>query len=250
MSTSVAGRDVIGRESVPPAEAIGHGDARRAEIDVDTYRGTRRRAGHARGPRRAKVRASFYFTLGPDRSGWRPGVFRKPVPEEDAADQRAKMYGFRTMLYGTLLPAPLIGARCTAEVKACLDAGHEVGLHAWTTSRGRTGSTGCAREVRTTSGAAWRVRADLRDARPRLAAPAWFLDRRRVRGARRLGFDYISVSRGPQAPFVRSCAGAARDDRGPDDAPDARRDARRRRDDAENFNERLLARYDPRRPRC
>jgi peptidoglycan/xylan/chitin deacetylase (PgdA/CDA1 family) len=41
------------------------------------------------------------------------------------------MYGFRTALYGTLLPAPLMGERGRAVVRRARDEGHEVGIHAW-----------------------------------------------------------------------------------------------------------------------
>jgi hypothetical protein len=38
-------------------------------------------------------------------------------------------YGLRTLLYGTLLPAPDIGARAGGEMRATRDAGFEVGIH-------------------------------------------------------------------------------------------------------------------------
>src|SRR5262249_16050752 len=41
------------------------------------------------------------------------------------------LYGFPTALYGTLLPAPMIGERCAAEIRSVAEAGHETGVHAW-----------------------------------------------------------------------------------------------------------------------
>jgi peptidoglycan/xylan/chitin deacetylase (PgdA/CDA1 family) len=112
------------------------GTARLAlKVDVDTYHGTREGI-----PRlltlfaRYDIRATFFFSLGPDNTGkaikriFTKGFFRKVMSASPAAS-----YGIRTMLYGTLLPAPDIGTRRDAveamrRVKA---AGHEIGIHAW-----------------------------------------------------------------------------------------------------------------------
>ena len=104
------------------------------KIDVDTYRGTREGV-----PRmledlaRAGVRASFFFSLGPDRSGLavlrlfrKRGFLRKMLRTGPV-----RMYGLRTMFYGTILPAPMIGRLCEDGIRAAAEAGHEVGLHAW-----------------------------------------------------------------------------------------------------------------------
>ncbi len=41
------------------------------------------------------------------------------------------LYGLKTALYGTLLPAPLIGERCASVIASVAKAGHETGVHAW-----------------------------------------------------------------------------------------------------------------------
>ena len=41
------------------------------------------------------------------------------------------LYGIRTALSGTLLPAPVIGERCAAAMASVAAAGHETGVHAW-----------------------------------------------------------------------------------------------------------------------
>ena len=104
------------------------------KVDCDTFLGTR--AGlpnllRALGARR--IRATFFFTLGPDRSGraimrvfTRKGFLRKML-----RSHALSMYGPRTALYGTLLPAPMIGSRLEASIAAVGEAGHEVGVHAW-----------------------------------------------------------------------------------------------------------------------
>ena len=82
---------------------------------------------------RRGIHATFFFTLGPDRSGvavrrvfTRPGFLRKMWKS-----RAASLYGFPTILYGTLLPAPPIGERCAREIRSVAEAGHETGVHGW-----------------------------------------------------------------------------------------------------------------------
>jgi peptidoglycan/xylan/chitin deacetylase (PgdA/CDA1 family) len=103
------------------------------KIDVDTYRGTREGvpnlvrmlSAHGAG-------ATFLFSLGPDHTGWamrralRPGFFQK-VSRTSVVEH----YGFRTLMYGVLLPGPDIGAKAAAEMRAARDAGFECGIHTW-----------------------------------------------------------------------------------------------------------------------
>lgn len=104
------------------------------KVDCDTYVGTREGI-----PRLLEtfavrgIRATFYFTLGPDRSGvaarrvfTQPGFLRKMLKS-----RAASLYGFPTVLYGTLLPAPRIGERCEAQMRSCRLAGHDTGVHGW-----------------------------------------------------------------------------------------------------------------------
>jgi len=79
------------------------------------------------------VKASFFLALGPDNSGralFR--VFRQQGFLEKMWRTRAPaLYGFKTMCYGTLLPAPLIGAAAPHLLPQLSAAGHEVGLHGY-----------------------------------------------------------------------------------------------------------------------
>ena len=43
----------------------------------------------------------------------------------------ASLYGPKTMMYGTLLPSPMIGKKLTDEIRSVGKAGHEVGVHGW-----------------------------------------------------------------------------------------------------------------------
>lgn len=81
----------------------------------------------------AGVKASFFLALGPDNSGkaiFR--VFRQPGFLQKMLRTRAPaMYSLRTMFYGTLLPAPLIGAAAPEVAGRIAAGGHEVGLHGY-----------------------------------------------------------------------------------------------------------------------
>ena len=60
-----------------------------------------------------RIRASFFFSFGPDRSGRAVArVFTKPgFLSKMIRSRAASLYGFPTVIYGTLLPAPMIGKR-------------------------------------------------------------------------------------------------------------------------------------------
>jgi undecaprenyl phosphate-alpha-L-ara4FN deformylase len=104
------------------------------KVDCDSYEGTRRGVPNLlRLFDRLGIRASFFFTLGPDRSGVavRRVLTRKGFLRKMLRSRALTMYPPRTLLYGTLLPAPRIGSRLAAELRSVAAAGHEVGVHAW-----------------------------------------------------------------------------------------------------------------------
>lgn len=104
------------------------------KVDCDTFEGTKTGiAALLRLFDRLNIRASFFFTLGPDRSGrairrifTQKGFLKKMLRSNAVA-----LYGPKTLFYGTLLPAPLIGKRLQAEIRSVAEAGHEVGVHGW-----------------------------------------------------------------------------------------------------------------------
>ncbi|MEO8190358.1 MAG: polysaccharide deacetylase family protein [Acidobacteriota bacterium] len=118
--------------SPPPADPAPRRVA--LKVDCDTLVGTREGIPALLDVfARRGIRATFYFTLGPDRSGvaarrvfTRRGFLRKMWKS-----RAASLYGFPTMLYGTLLPAPPIGERYAREIRSVADAGHETGVHGW-----------------------------------------------------------------------------------------------------------------------
>src|SRR6185369_5720657 len=83
------------------------------KVDVDTDRGTREGVPNLLADLQAfNAPACFLFSLGPDQTGraitrvFRPGFFKKV-----SRTSVVQIYGVRTLLNGTLLPAPHIGRR-------------------------------------------------------------------------------------------------------------------------------------------
>lgn len=104
------------------------------KIDVDTYAGTRDGV-----PRLLDildsfgVKGTFYFSMGPDNSGkairrifTRKGFLRKML-----RTKAPSAYGLKTMLYGTLLPAPMIASSFPDVLCETGRRGHETGVHCW-----------------------------------------------------------------------------------------------------------------------
>jgi len=104
------------------------------KVDVDTHDGMRDGVPSlldAFG--RAGVRATFLLSFGPDNAGkaiW--NVFtKKGFLKKMVRSGAPSLYGVRTMLSGTLLPARPIAVHFPEIVKRIEAEGHEVGIHAW-----------------------------------------------------------------------------------------------------------------------
>ena len=163
------------------------------KIDADTYRGTLSGV-----PtliellQRHDALATFFFSLGPDRSGL-----------DKRADSLRRYYGLGTRLRGRLLPCPNIGSRCAETMRRASEAGFEVGIHAWD-------RVGWEQRVQLADNQ-W-IESEMAKARARFeeifAQPAkahgaagWRMNRHALRLTQRLGFDYASDSRGSH-PFI------------------------------------------------
>ena len=175
------------------------------KIDVDTYRGTREGV-----PRlvetlqRHNAQATFFFSLGPDHTGraikrvFRPGFIGK-VSRTSVVEH----YGIKTLLYGTLLPAPDIGNKCAGIMRSVRDAGFETGIHCYDHIRWQ--------DYVANKDAEW-TRRELQLAVDRYteifgeaphchAAAGWQMNRHALRLMQHLGFEYSSDTRGAQ-PFI------------------------------------------------
>jgi undecaprenyl phosphate-alpha-L-ara4FN deformylase len=179
------------------------------KVDVDTLRGTREGV-----PRllellqRHGVHATFLFSLGPDHTGRAiRRVFRKGFVGKVHRTSVVRHYGVRTLLYGTLLPAPDIARRATSVLRRVRGEGHETGIHCWDHIRWQDGVA--------TADAEW-TRREMQRACDRFVevfkepptthgAAGWQMNAHALRLTQQLCFDYCSDGRGayPHLPVWR-----------------------------------------------
>ncbi len=102
-------------------------------VDVDTRRGLEEGVPRLLALfRRTGTRASFFVTMGPDRSGL--AIRRALRPSFLAKMWRTnplRLYGLRTLLSGTLLPPRPVGAGLPGLLREIAAEGHEVAPHGW-----------------------------------------------------------------------------------------------------------------------
>jgi peptidoglycan/xylan/chitin deacetylase (PgdA/CDA1 family) len=169
-------------------------------VDVDTRRGLREGV-----PRLLElfrgldVRASFFITMGPDRSGvairraWRPSFLLKMLRTNPF-----RLYGIRTLLSGTVLPAQPVGAGAPTLLRDVVAEGHEVAPHGWdhVTWQDRIDRLSVD-ALRADLTAAARAFEDALGIRPSAsAAPGWRTNLRALTVQEEMGFHYASDVRG------------------------------------------------------
>ena len=170
------------------------------KIDVDTYRGTREGVPCLVDMLKQKnAQATFFFTLGPDHTGRAlMRVFRPGFIGQLSRASVLEHYGLKTLLYGTLLPAPDIGRSCAAILRSVRDAGFETGVHCYDRVRWQGYVAG--------KNAKWTHR-EMQRAVDRYteifgvpptahAAAGWQMSRQALRLTQRFGFNYSSDTRG------------------------------------------------------
>ena len=175
------------------------------KIDVDTYRGTREGVMPLVSLlQEMGAQATFLFSLGRDHTGWaikrafKPG-FMKKVSRTSVLEH----YGLKTLLYGTLLPAPNIGRRCGSIMRKVAEEGFETGIHTWDHVKWQNNVAD--------GDAAW-TRREMESAVERFqdifeepahvhGAAGWQMNPHAFRLTQRLGFRYASDTRGT-CPFI------------------------------------------------
>ncbi len=175
------------------------------KIDVDTDRGTLEGV-----PRlaslfeRLNVRATFLFSLGPDQTGRAvKRAFRRGFMGKVRRTSVLKHYGLKTLLYGTLLPAPHIARRRGSIMRDVESRGFEVGVHTynhikWQDTVARADEPWTRRELTL-------ARDEFAQVFSRLpvmhGAAGWQVNRYVPELERQLGFQYASDGRG-SGPFM------------------------------------------------
>ena len=181
------------------------------KVDVDTLRGTREGV-----PRLAAlfkkhgVRATFYFSVGPDHTGRAMRrVFRKGFARKVARTSVLKHYGLKTLMYGVLLPGPDIGRHAREAMRRVHDAGFEVGLHTYDHVRWQDHVADADEPwTRTELGRGVEAFERVFGFPPQShAAAGWQINQHALELEREFGFKYASDTRGAEAFFPLLAAG-------------------------------------------
>jgi undecaprenyl phosphate-alpha-L-ara4FN deformylase len=180
------------------------------KIDVDTYQGMKQGVPRLlQTLKEYQVKGTFFLSIGPDNSGRailqliKNPLFLQKMMRTNAAS----LYGWRTALYGTLLPAPMIALAFPDIVREIIDAGHEVQFHAWDHRRWQDELPEKSEKwIRDWFAKGMAGFAQLTGNQPTaFGAPSWLIDDRVLAIIKEYKFDYISCTRA-KAPFIHEGA--------------------------------------------
>ena len=155
------------------------------------------------------IKASFFFSMGPDNSGKAiRRIFRKGFLAKMLRTKAPSTYGFKTLLYGTLLKAPMIVASNPDILRRAVNEGHDCGIHCWDHVLWQDCLLKLSREeIRAELDKAVKLFSDIVGMLPRsCAAPGWQISGDSLAVQDELGLDYSSDVRGA-APFTPSMNG-------------------------------------------
>jgi undecaprenyl phosphate-alpha-L-ara4FN deformylase len=182
------------------------------KIDVDTYWGMKNGVPSLlQTLKEFNLKGTFFLSIGPDNSGRaalqliKNPLFLKKMMRTNAA----ALYGWKTALYGTLLPAPMIALSFPGIVNDIIAAGHEVQFHAWDHRRWQDElSHKSERWITDWFNKGITGFEKLTGNKPTaFGAPSWVIDDRVLAIVKEYKFDYLSCTRA-NAPFIHEIAEA------------------------------------------
>ncbi len=174
------------------------------KVDIDTFHGMQNLPRITGVLEKRGIRASFFISFGPDRSGLAIVQLLRPrFAFKMLRTGAPSMYGWRTALYGTLLKAPMIGCAFPERIRELGELGHETACHAWDHRLWQDWlpfmSMG---SVRKWLGSMVDAFIEVTGSRPAaFGAPGWRVDSRALGAVAVYGFSYLSCTRAA-APFV------------------------------------------------
>lgn len=157
-----------------------------------------------------KVKASIFFSLGPDNSGKAlRRIFRKGFISKMLRTKAPTAYGIKTLFYGTLLPAPMIANSNPDLIRRAIYEGHDCGIHSWDHVYWQDNLPKLTREIiRNEFHKSMELYEKIAGERAKsCAAPGWQVTCDSLRVQDELDFDYCSDVRG-YAPFMPELDGA------------------------------------------
>ncbi|HPX61332.1 MAG TPA: polysaccharide deacetylase family protein [Deltaproteobacteria bacterium] len=182
------------------------------KVDVDTHAGTRDGVpALLEDLGRFSARATFYFSMGPDNTGkaLRRIFTRKGFLKKALRSGAPSAYGIRTMLYGVLLPPPMIAASLPQVLRSVEQQGHEAGIHCWDHVKWHDylGSFSPAATKSELELAAELFRTIMGHRAASTAAPGWTVSPDSLAVQDSMGLCYCSDSRGstPFYPVMDGC---------------------------------------------
>ena len=180
------------------------------KIDVDTYWGMKNGVPCLlQTLKKLNLKGTFFLSIGPDNSGRaalqliKNPLFLKKMMRTNAP----ALYGWKTALYGTLLPAPMIALSFPQIVEEIISAGHEVQFHAWDHRRWQDELPSKSEKwIREWFGKGFAGFEKLTGNKPTaFGAPSWLIDDRVLTIIKEDKFEYLSCTRA-KAPFIHEIA--------------------------------------------
>ena len=176
------------------------------KIDVDTFWGMKNGVPCLlQTLKEFNLKGTFFISIGPDNSGRaalqlikNPRFLKKMMRTNAPA-----LYGWKTALYGTLLPAPMIALSFPQIVRDIIAAGHEIQFHAWDHRRWQDELTDKSVDwIREWFSKGIAGFEKLTGKKPTaFGAPSWLIDDRTMAIIKEYEFEYLSCTRA-KAPFI------------------------------------------------